>query len=153
MDVGQGPPRIQGLHGHSNDVGGAWNALTFIVQTGPQGRPGFTCSSTQETRGPVPTDLIGRLRGEAPPRCFSPVQADHHHQSRSEATKEGRRGPTHRARRGRVNHEVSDGPAPGFRPRRPSSGRPDRANQDAPPEPAGRISINQRARADRDTRG
>ena len=33
-------------------------------------------------------------------------------------------GPTNRARRGRVNHEVSDGPAPGFRPRRPSSGGP-----------------------------
>ena len=74
MDVGQGPPRIQGLHGHSNDVRGAWNALKFVVQTGPQGRPGFTSSSTKETRGPVPTDLIGRLRGEAPPRCFSPVQ-------------------------------------------------------------------------------
>jgi len=141
MDVGQGPARIQGLHGHFDDVGGAWNALIFVAQTGPQGRPGFTSSSTQETRGPVPTDLIGRLRGEAPPRCFSPVQAEHHHKCRPEATKQGRRGPTNRARRGRVNHEVPRGPAPGFRPRRPSSDRPDRANQDAPPEPAGRISV------------
>jgi len=68
MDVGQGPPRIQGLLGHPEDAGGAWNALMFVVQTGTQGRPGSRDSSPRHARGPVPTNLIGRLRGEAPPR-------------------------------------------------------------------------------------
>ena len=93
MDVGRGPPRIQGLLGHPDDVGGAWNALTFAVQTGTQGRPGSRDSSPRHARGPVPTNLIGRLRGEAPPRCTLPEQADHRLEYRTVATTPGRRGP------------------------------------------------------------
>jgi len=93
MDVGQGPPKIQGLLGHQGAVGGARNTLVFAIQTGTEGRPGFASSSSKDARGPVPTHLIGRLRGEAPPRCILPEQADHHLQARTVATIAGRHGP------------------------------------------------------------
>jgi len=92
-DVGQGPTRIQGLLGHQGAGGGARNTLVLAIQTGTEGRPGSASQSSKDARGPVPTHLIGRLRGEAPPRCILPEQADRPLQARPQATKAGRHGP------------------------------------------------------------
>ena len=141
--------------GHQGDVGGARNTLVFAIQTGTEGRPGPQVKARRTRAARFPPTSSGASGAKPHPDASCPSRPTTTSKLVPKPPKQGDTGHTKDAggacQEGSGGRPSSRGPAPRFRQCRPSSGRPDRTDQVAPPESAAMTSV--KARADRDARG